>query len=102
MNQISLSIPFITKRPQTLYTPFSKQSGQGSPTTRERLSERERVRYRAAAHHGIATESQGSYSLMRLRGERRPQGGVYVAFKAPLRRARSTLTNAPCGLSSTQ
>lgn len=68
------------------------------PATGERRSERDRERYRTAVPHGIATESEGRYRLARLRGDRRPskggppplQGGSYVAFKAPLRRARST------------
>lgn len=79
----SLSSPVITKRSQTLQIQRCKRSGTKSPTIRERRSERDRERYRAAVHHSIATEAQGRYSLVRLRGERRPQGGVYVAFKAP-------------------
>ena len=91
----SLSSPVITKRSQTLQIQRCKRSGTKSPTIRERRSERDRERYRAAVHHSIATEAQGRYSLGRLRGERRPPRGSYVAFKAPLRRARSTLTDAP-------
>lgn len=97
----SLSSPLTTKRSQTLKIQRCKRSGTKSPATGERRSEGDRERYRAAVHHGIATESQGRYSLVRLRGDRRPQGGVYVALQAPLRRARSTLTDAPRGLSST-
>lgn len=65
----SLSSPVITKRSQTLQIQRCKRSGTKSPTIRERRSERDRERYRAAVHHSIATEAQGRYSLVRLRGE---------------------------------
>lgn len=74
---------------------------------RKALRTRYKQLYGDAGHHGIATELQGRWlgilSPCEIEGgDRRPaKGGSYVAFKAPLRRARSTLTDAPRGLSST-
>ncbi len=86
---------FVMKRLQRLQIQRCKRSGTKSPATGERRSERDRERYRAAVHHSIATESQGRYSLVRLRGERRPsKGGVTSRLKLLASSKPFTLTDA--------
>lgn len=86
---------FVIRRLQRLQIQRCKRSGTKSPATGERCSERDRERYRAAVHHSIATESQGRYSLVRLRGERRPsKGGVTSRLKLLASSKPFTLTDA--------